>query len=386
MASSTAPTIITNPARVDLKPQNDPGAFLSAMIPATLETTFNGGQIERIRSAAARCSIAGYRRIALFGGGRHTARIVRQPWTDVDVQVVAIIDDAPKANAIRGVPVFTPDRFNLPVDAIVVSSDMYEELLLARAKAVFADLAPKLPILSIYGETPDARAALKARLVQHWNISPTDAEWLIENKAERHDATLPILPVERTELHLRRYELAAMLAQGKRCLDAACGTGYGSRMLLNHGATAYLGIDIDQRAVDYAKRRFAHPSARFECRSATDTGVPSASIDLVTSFETIEHIPDLDTFVNEMARVLVPGGALCLSTPNDGGLTDFHVHSFTRQSLESLLAKRFTNIRTFAQRATNIPILSGSGAGVTPCRDDVFTLAESWFVVAQKPQ
>src|SRR5690606_37755139 len=54
------------------------------------------------------CAARGYRRIALYGGGRHTASITREPWALRGVAVVAIIDDAPTTDTIAGVRVCTP--------------------------------------------------------------------------------------------------------------------------------------------------------------------------------------------------------------------------------------------------------------------------------------
>lgn len=319
-------------------------------------------KLRMIGIAAARCAQNGWRRIALYGAGRHTAPIIRQPWKDCDVQVVAVLDDDPRLAAIRGIPVIKPSQLTTPIDAVVISSDAHEQAIYERAAAFFGPRAT--PILRIY----DDPAHTAARLVAHWGLSEADARWLMDNRAERHDAALPMLPGERTELHLRRYEFAAAGGRlaGRRVLDAACGTGYGSKLLRAlGGAASVTGVDICPEATAYAARRHAADGVRFVTASALHTGLPDAAVDAVVSFETVEHIVDSEALVGEFARVLAPGGLLIMSTPNNSGLTKHHVHSFTRESLEQVLRRRFDAFEWFGQR-TEMPICDLPAAGILP--------------------
>lgn len=330
-----------------------------------------------IEQTAALCKARGYRRIALYGAGRHTLPLVRQPWQWHDVRVMAILDDNPSIDSLRGVPVIRP--VDLPVrvpgaggragiDAVVISSDVHEGAM-AEACARHAAL-DGIPVVRIYGDTHPMRespASLRARLVEAWGVSDADAAWLVENRDERHDATLPMLPPERTELHLRRYEFAARLAGGARVIDAACGTGYGSHLLRTQGGAAQVvGVDLDRMAIDYATRRFGVDGVSFRAASATATGLPDASFDLATSFETVEHVVDAAGLLDEFWRLLRPGGTLVLSTPNDTGLTKHHVHSFTRESLEALVARRFGETEWYGQWADAAPTMDRPAAGIRP--------------------
>lgn len=248
-----------------------------------------------------------------------------------------------------------PEQLDTPVDAIVISSDAFEHQLYQRARAVFGD--SNIPILRIYGDDTPAREPAEVsvrRLTGHWGLSEADARWLADNRDERHDATLPMLPPERTEMHLRRYEFVEPFVAGRRVLDIACGTGYGSRFLLDQGqAASVLGLDVDPSAIDYATRRFAAGVApdrlRFALGDAARLNIPTGSIDVIASFETIEHVPDAAAALAEFRRVLTPGGRLCISTPNDTGPTAHHAHSFTPDAFESLLRERFTTVEMFGQ-------------------------------------
>ncbi len=337
-----------------------------------------------VEAVARRCADAGHRRIALFGAGRHTPRLTRQPWNSHDLEIVAILDDEPKVESIRGVPVVRPERADIPFDAVVVSSDAHERAIFDRATALFAQR--KIPVLRIYGDDPASEdaAAVQRRLVERWGLSESDARWLVENRAERHDANLPMLPPERTELHLRRYELALPYAAGKRVVDCACGVGYGAAMLLEQGgAGSVVGLDIDPRAVDYASRRYGRVGLTFRTASATATGLADRWADVVTSFETIEHVEDPAAAIDELARILVRGGTLILSTPNDWGVTEHHAHSFTRESLAALLEPRFADLRWFGQRTAGVPTMAPPAAGIEPATHDAAGV-ETLIVVARK--
>lgn len=325
-----------------------------------------------IERAAALCDARNYRQIALYGAGLHTAPITRQPWQWHDIRVVTILDDSPRAPALRGIPILRPcDLTHLApgsIHAVVISSDSYESEIYERA--IRNPALRGIPILRIYGTPSPERPSpseLRARLVARWGITEEDARWLADNRDERHDATLPMLPPERTELHLRRYEFAASFVAGCHVVDAACGTGYGSALLsAQGGAASVTGIDIDPRATDYATRRFGSPNTRFIAASATRTGLPPHSCDVGVSFETVEHIKDARALIDEFARIIRPGGVLVLSTPNNAGLTKHHVHTFTQETLGALLSMRFTDIQWHGQWARVAPPASLPAAGIKP--------------------
>lgn len=339
--------------------------------------------VARVASA---CAAQGWRRIALYGAGRHTRLYIRQPWAWHGVRVVAVLDDDPTVIRISGAPVMRPDELAEPIDAVVVSSDRCEREIAARAATIFE--SRNIPVLRIHGDDPawEDDATTIRRLVQQCAVSETDARWLVANRAERHDATLPMLPPARTELHLRRYDLAAAMVRAKRVLDAACGTGYGGAHLVDQGeAASVVGVDIDAHAVAYARRRFGadRPNIEYRACSAAATGLPDHSVDVVTSFETIEHVPDPDALLAEFARVLVPGGRLIMSTPNDWGLTAHHVHSFTPDSLRASIDRYFTAQQWLGQRAGDVPALDTLPAGMFPLADSMWD-AETLIVIARR--
>jgi SAM-dependent methyltransferase len=155
-------------------------------------------------------------------------------------------------------------------------------------------------------------------------------------------------------LHLRRYEFALPYAQGRDVLDGACGVGYGTAFLSEH-ARSVVGVDLSGEAIEYARRRYARPNARFERMDLLALDLPDGAFDVVCSFETLEHLPDLDRFLDEVVRVLRPDGTLLVSTPRAEETTrspanPFHTVELSRRDLEALLAPRFGRVELWGQR------------------------------------
>lgn len=89
----------------------------------------------RFASALARARAGGAERIAVYGAGRHTRALGRV--IAGAPSIVAIVDDSARPGAtIFGRPIVTPDRLRaLRVDACIVSSDEYEQVMVERASA-----------------------------------------------------------------------------------------------------------------------------------------------------------------------------------------------------------------------------------------------------------
>ena len=155
--------------------------------------------------------------------------------------------------------------------------------------------------------------------------------------------------------HVARYALAARFAHGRRVLDMGCGTGYGTADLARVASSA-LGIDLAPEAITYGVLHF--PSTRFLQCSATALPFPTASFDLLTAFEVIEHISDWRTLLAEAQRVLEPNGMLIVSTPNKryyaetrakSGPNPFHEHEFEFGEFRTALDKFFPHVRILFQ-------------------------------------
>lgn len=97
--------------------------------------------------AVARLHALGARNIAIWGAGRHTQALGPAVFDRAGLHIRAILDDRPPLSEVEGCPVVTPDACPPEVDAILVSSDAHEDAIVERARRVFGE---RLPIIPLY--------------------------------------------------------------------------------------------------------------------------------------------------------------------------------------------------------------------------------------------
>jgi 2-polyprenyl-3-methyl-5-hydroxy-6-metoxy-1,4-benzoquinol methylase len=146
--------------------------------------------------------------------------------------------------------------------------------------------------------------------------------------------------------HFLRYLAIRNLVTGKVVLDIASGSGYGTA-LLAESATKVFGFDASADAVRYAADHFGAENIEFRVADASQIPLPDNSVDVVVTFETIEHIENYRAFASELARVLKHDGVAVVSTPNDLEFVEgnhFHLHQFEEEELLTLLGEHFPHI------------------------------------------
>ncbi|ANN79915.1 glycosyltransferase [Bordetella flabilis] len=192
---------------------------------------------------------------------------------------------------------------------------------------------------------------------------------MTENKAQELQFTgeryLPEVPGQLELEHFHRYILASKFVVGKRVLDIASGEGYGSSVMADV-AGSVVGVDISQEAVDHARTRYVKTNLLFCQGDAAAIPVDSASVDVVVSFETIEHHDQHQEMMAEIRRVLVPGGLLIISSPNKLNYTDipkyenpFHVKELYKEEFHALLATSFRHVEMLGQRVVYGSLIVG---------------------------
>lgn len=156
--------------------------------------------------------------------------------------------------------------------------------------------------------------------------------------------------------HYHRYLLAARFVSGKRVLDIASGEGYGSNLMAAYAAHV-IGVDIDPDAVRHADQAYRRDNLEYRQGDCAAIPLADASVDVVVSFETIEHHDQHQTMLQEIKRVLHPDGLLVISSPDKREYSDvpgyanpFHVKELYLDEFESLLGQYFQRHHLLGQR------------------------------------
>lgn len=100
-------------------------------------------------------------------------------------------------------------------------------------------------------------------------------------------------------------------------LDIGCNAGTLSNAWAELGHRVH-GIDINEPLLEIAKRRSAQAGFEVDYRlgSAVDLPWGDESMDVAVALELLEHVEDWEAVVNEMMRVVRPGGAMLITTTN----------------------------------------------------------------------
>ncbi|MCH7412713.1 class I SAM-dependent methyltransferase [Belliella sp. R4-6] len=143
---------------------------------------------------------------------------------------------------------------------------------------------------------------------------------------------------------LKAYIAAKPMVSGK-LLEVGCGEGRGVEELLDQ-VDSYLGIDKIQAVIDELKQKY--PAVAFEQAVIPPfAGIESNSFDTVVSFQVIEHIQDDKLFLEEIYRVLKPGGKAIISTPNIRhtlSRNPWHIREYTGKELINLCEEVFDKV------------------------------------------
>jgi ubiquinone/menaquinone biosynthesis C-methylase UbiE len=138
---------------------------------------------------------------------------------------------------------------------------------------------------------------------------------------------------DETEKHWKIFFTSEEVA-GRSVLDAGCGTGIFSIIFANQGAGRVTGIDISEGSLGTArglKEKFGLDSAEFMKQDMLDLPFADASFDIVWAWGTVHHTTDPFQAIDQLIRVLKPGGALLLAVYTRTRLT--FIHEIIRKTL-----------------------------------------------------
>ena len=130
---------------------------------------------------------------------------------------------------------------------------------------------------------------------------------LFSTIADRYDLITRVLSYGQDARWKATLVRMANVQPGERALDLACGTGDIAVAIANRGART-VGLDITHRMLELASARSS--PVRFMTGDMTSLPFGHRQFDLVTTGYGLRNVPDLDAAIDEIARVLRPGGRL----------------------------------------------------------------------------
>lgn len=148
----------------------------------------------------------------------------------------------------------------------------------------------------------------------------------------------------RNILDQKRYIEVLKFVRGKRILDCACGVGWGSYVMAKAGAEQVVGLDLSSDAISSAKKYYNCDSIMYLEDNIYDFN-SEQKFDVITSFETLEHVEDPLRFLNTLANLSHTNSILFLSTPNGHCFKNknelpynpYHKTEFTKEEIFNLL-------------------------------------------------
>ena len=125
--------------------------------------------------------------------------------------------------------------------------------------------------------------------------------------ADRYDLITAVLSYGQDQRWKAKLVSLADVRRGERALDLAAGTGDIAFAVAARGART-IGLDITHRMLQLAHAKSS--AAAFITGDMTSLPFRSSSFDLVTTGYGLRNVPDLNAAIDEIARVLKPGGRL----------------------------------------------------------------------------
>jgi len=124
--------------------------------------------------------------------------------------------------------------------------------------------------------------------------------------------------------------LAGGALTGQHVLEVGCGRGVGAEVILDRlGAATVSAFDLDESMVELARRRLHGRPVSLSVGDVCAIEQPSGSIDTVVDFGIIHHVPDWQQSIDEIARVLRPGGLVLFEEVPRHVLDTWALRTFT---------------------------------------------------------
>lgn len=158
---------------------------------------------------------------------------------------------------------------------------------------------------------------------------------------------------------LGRLNFAQTHFQHIPALDFGCGTGHGANFMAENGASIAVGVDLAQDAIQFAGQHYRHDKLYYSQMNCLQTALTSESFGFICSLDVIEHfkLADIQIFLAEIWRLLIPGGYCLITTPNKYHTSPrsrpswpFHLHEFFYDDLQQTLQQVFESVEIYGSR------------------------------------
>ncbi len=122
----------------------------------------------------------------------------------------------------------------------------------------------------------------------------------------------------RQPIQLYEYVVNNLDLHKKNVVEIGCGRGGGATYLARyHGPISYTGIDLSKSAINWCKEHHTLPNIAWKQGSASRIPMPNKSTDIVVNVESSHCYPSMDLFLEEVMRILKPGGHLAFCDLRD---------------------------------------------------------------------
>jgi SAM-dependent methyltransferase len=187
------------------------------------------------------------------------------------------------------------------------------------------------------------------------SIKSSAEQQVLPSSDRKEEKEWPIRLFKRSVIKQRKYlEIRSLLGEveGKQCLDIGSDNGVISYLLRSQGGT-WKSADLDEGSVTAIRELVGSEVYQID---GGRTSFEDGEFDKVVIVDFLEHIPEDGKFIDELHRLLKPGGELIVNVPHNkysllrkfrrqiGQTDEKHGHlrpGYTLDSLKSLLGSKF---------------------------------------------